>query len=93
MISLINIVCCDKKIHCRDPDLGGQAPVHKYTKRKFLLIGGLGAGIGNFLIFYPAAYWFAALSGRDIIINDDSLIGEMCRTLVCGFPFFSQVDY
>ena len=56
------------------------------------MIGGLGAGIGNFLIFYPAAFYFAALTGRDILINDDSLIGEMCNLLVCGFPLFSQVS-
>lgn len=51
----------------------------------------LGAGIGNFLIFYPAAYFFAALTGRDIIIADDSLLGEMCNVLYCGFPHVSQV--
>ena len=44
--------------------------------RKFLVIGGVGAGIGNFLIFFPAAYYFAALTGREILIADDSLIGE-----------------
>ena len=27
--------------------------------RRFLVIGGNGAGIGNFLIFFPAAYYFA----------------------------------
>jgi len=51
----------------------------------------LGAGIGNFLIFYPAAFYFAALTGRDIIIADDSLVGEMCKVLYCGFPHFSNV--
>jgi hypothetical protein len=44
--------------------------------RKFLVIGGVGAGIGNFLIFFPAAYYFAALTGREILVADDSLIGE-----------------
>ena len=43
--------------------------------RTFLLIGGAGAGIGNFIVFYPAAYYFAALTGREILILDDSLIG------------------
>ena len=44
--------------------------------RKFLVITGVGAGIGNFLIFFPAAYYFAALTGREILIADDSLIGK-----------------
>jgi hypothetical protein len=50
--------------------------------RKFLVIGGVGAGIGNFLIFFPAAYYFAALTGREILVADDSLIGEYL-TLYC----------
>jgi hypothetical protein len=79
-----------KTMHCRDPDLGGQS-VHQISQRKFLVIGGAGAGIGNFLIFYPAAYYFAALTGRDVLIKDDSLIGELCKVLACGFPFVSQV--
>ena len=50
-----------------------------------------GAGIGNFLIFYPAAYFFAAMTGRDILIIDDSLISEMCSILTCGYPKFNEV--
>jgi hypothetical protein len=47
---------------CRDPEIGtGQ---HTMTNRKFLMITGHGGGIGNFLIFFPAAYFFAALTGR-----------------------------
>lgn len=54
----------DAQYHCRDPDLGGNAPTHKPSSRKFLIIHGRGAGIGNFLVFFPAAYFFAALTGR-----------------------------
>jgi len=78
-------------IYCRDPDLGGHIPVNLRHQRKFLLIGGKGAGIGNFLIFYPAAYYFALLTGRDILIIDDSLIAEMCTILTCGYPKFNDV--
>lgn len=78
--------------YCRDPDLGGQIPANMKSKRRFLLIGGGGAGIGNFLIYYPAAYYFALFTGRDILIIDDSLIGEMCMVLTCGYPFYSQVQ-
>ena len=78
--------------YCRDPDLGGQIPANMKNKRRFLLIGGGGAGIGNFLIYYPSAYYFALFTGRDILIIDDSLIGEMCTVLTCGYPFYSQVQ-
>lgn len=77
-------------IYCRDPDLGGHIPVNLRHQRKFLMIGGKGAGIGNFLIFYPAAYYFALLTGRDILIIDDSLISEMCSILTCGYPKFND---
>jgi hypothetical protein len=60
--------------------------------RKFLLIGGVGAGIGNFLVFFPAAYYFAVLTGRIIVLIDDSLIGEMCLVLNCGFPTLSEMS-
>jgi hypothetical protein len=37
------------------------------------------------------AYYFAAFTGRDIIIYDNSIIGEMCKIIVCGFPFASEI--
>jgi hypothetical protein len=49
-------------LQCRDPSFGGGH--HDITRRKFLLISGVGGGIGNYLVFYPAAYYFAALTGR-----------------------------
>ena len=87
---LLQIVVDAGVIHCKEPDAGGQGK-GKISKRKFLVIGGVGAGLGNFLIFYPAAYYFAALTGRDILIDDNSLIGEMCKVLICGFPHVSQL--
>ena len=82
------IIPSNANVVCRDPDLGGQ--VHS-KDRKFVLIGGAGAGIGNFLIFFPAAYYFAALTGRDLIVTDDSAFGELCEVLICGFPKLSEV--
>lgn len=38
------------------------------------------------LIFFPAAFYFAALTGRDILIADGSVLGEMCKIVQCGFP-------
>ncbi len=81
----------EKSFHCRDPDLGGQTPSDGALRHRFVLIGGGGAGIGNFLIFYPSAYYFAMLTGRDVLVLDDSLIGEMCQILQCGFPLLSEV--
>lgn len=50
-----------------------------------------GAGLGNLLIFFPAAYYFAAFTERDIIISDNSIIGEVCKLIHCGFPFVSEM--
>jgi len=80
------------KFHtCRNPDLGGQVPVDVHEQQKYLLISGGAAGIGNFLIFYPSAFFFAVLTGRNIVIMDDSLIGEMCNVLICGYPLLSDL--
>jgi len=79
--------------YCRDPDLGGQIPANLRNRaRRFLLIGGGGGGIGNFLIYYPTAYYFALFTGRDILVIDDSLIGELCSTLNCGYPLYSHMQ-
>lgn len=90
LLVLLTVICigmADKPpVQCRDPNLGNHAHSYKMKERKFLMIGGLGAGIGNFLVFYPAAYYFAALTGRDILVLDGSLIDEMCKVLECGFP-------
>mmetsp|Transcript_30722 Transcript_30722/g.51963 ORF Transcript_30722/g.51963 Transcript_30722/m.51963 type:complete len:558 (+) Transcript_30722:77-1750(+) len=83
--------CALHPIQCRDPDVGGTA---QNKDRKFLVLGSDGAGgagLGNILIFFPAAFYFAAVTGRDIIITDHSIIGEMCQIVHCGFPFVSQV--
>lgn len=79
-------------VKCRDPDVGGTA---QNKDRRFMIIGSEdsgGAGIGNLLIFFPAAFYFAALTGRDIIITDHSVLGEMCNIVNCGFPFVSQLS-
>lgn len=80
-------------VNCRDPDLGGgsHAAFDHSHNRKLLLVHGEGAGIGNFLVFFPAAYYFAALTGRDIAIMDKSLIADMCKIIVCGFPLESEM--
>ncbi len=54
-------------LYCRDPEIG--AGQHNMKNRKFLMITGHGGGIGNFLIFFPAAYYFAALTGRVSLLS------------------------
>ncbi len=64
---------------CREVNYGGGH--HNTKQRKFLVISGGGAGIGNFLIFYVAAYYFAALTGRVGIFNFGSVsFMSVCRT-------------
>ena len=49
-------------IFCREPN--DEIAADERLHRKFLLFGGEGGGLGNFLIFFPTAYYFAALTGR-----------------------------
>lgn len=83
-----------RAIKCRDADVGG-SQLHN-NDRKFLIIGSHspegGAGLGNMLIFFPAAYYFSVFTNRDIIISDHSLIGSMCSVIQCGFPFVSDLQ-
>ena len=81
----------NKDLTCHDPDAGGDV---QNNDRRFLIIGSdsaVGAGMGNILIFFPAAYYFAMFTGRDIIIADKSVVGEMYRVITCGFPLVSEM--
>jgi hypothetical protein len=49
-------------------------------------------GLGNFLIFWPAAYAFAVLQNREILIYDNSIIGKVCKIVNCNFRLFSEVN-
>ncbi len=82
----------NKDLTCHDPDAGGDV---QNNDRRFLIIGSdsaAGAGMGNILIFFPAAYYFAMFTGRDIIIADKSVVGEMCKVITCGFPLVSEMS-
>lgn len=52
----------NEHITCREPNT--EMPSDEREHRKFLLFGGEGAGLGNFLVYFPAAWSFAALTGR-----------------------------
>lgn len=88
---LTGILSARPPIICRDPDVGGTT---QNSDRKFLIFGtddNSLAGMGNQLIFFPAAFYFAALTGRDLLISDHSVLGEVCRILYCGFPFVEKL--
>lgn len=83
------------KIVCRDPDLGGQQTPEQANNRKLMLVGCeecSGAGFGNQMIFFPSIYYFAALTGRDLLIFDHSVVGEFCKIVTCGFPMVSEMS-
>ena len=43
------------------------------------------AGLGNYLLFYPALYWYAAFTGRGVALSD-GMMTQMCSLVGCGFP-------
>lgn len=73
-ITLISGAVCSKLKQCREPAAGS---VRKVSEKKFVMIAGAGAGIGNFLVFFPAAYYFAVLTGRvSSLVGFLTMLGE-----------------
>lgn len=69
-------------------------PINSNSNEKYLVIGSrvFSGGIGNTLIYYPAAFFFAILTNREIIIHDESDIDLMCKFITCKFRRLSQVS-
>ena len=44
-------------------------------------------GIGNYLVFWPAVFWFAVFTGRTVVIGD-GIMSEFCYHLNCGLHGF-----
>lgn len=68
---------------CHDPSIGEHSKHAKYV------ISGQhhsDGGIGNSIVFFPNAFIFAALTGRDILIGDHSALTEFCTVITCGYP-------
>jgi hypothetical protein len=90
----VTIKCArDSRIICRKPDVTSSFPSN-YTSRRFVLYDREQAtlgGLGNYMVFFPVAYSFATLSGRDIAIPDHSVTGATCRLYHCGLPFVSEL--
>jgi hypothetical protein len=53
--------------------------------------GDTGGGLGNFLVFWPSLFYFAAFSDRKIAITDNSVMGELCKSIKCGTQLLSTV--
>lgn len=45
-------------------------------------------GIGNYLIFWPATFWFAAFTGRNVLIGD-GIMAEWCSFVGCSASGFA----
>ena len=51
------------------------------TRNRFLVFGQDGSGIGNQLVFFPAVYAFAITQGRQILLDDQTVIAKLCNLL------------
>ena len=70
---------------CRDPFLGGPTSPGQGLNRKWIALGLVeeGTGLGNLLLFFPSAYYFAAFTSREIVLLDTSNIGLFCQVRHC----------
>jgi hypothetical protein len=95
----LHLVLCDNKpppppkykpppVVCHDPAIGEHSKHAKYVITGHAHSGG---GIGNSIVFFPNAFIFAALTGRDILIGDHSALTELCTVLTCGYPRVSTI--
>lgn len=65
------------------------------TSNRFLVLGANdppGKGLGNMMIFFPSAYYYAALTSRFVVVADHSYLGHFCAVVKCGFPLLSQIQ-
>ena len=44
-------------------------------------------GIGNYLVFWPAMFWFAVFTGRSVVVGD-GIMSEFCYHMNCGLHGF-----
>jgi len=97
LLFINNIVECQRKnpprykpppVVCHDPSIGEHSKHAKYVITGHATSGG---GIGNSIVFFPNAFIFAALTGRDILIGDHSALTELCTVLTCGYPRVSTI--
>lgn len=51
------------------------------SRQRFIIFGNDGSGIGNQLVFFPAVYAYAITQGRQILLEDGTVISELCSLL------------
>lgn len=71
-----------------------QVPISSQNNQ-YLLLGHHDSndkGLGNRLVFFPAAFYFSIFSYRHLIINDTSPLGQLCNVVQCGFPLYSTFN-
>lgn len=81
---------CEGSILCRDPST--QYP-SQLPNAKYLIIGKVqGHGLGNAMVPFSAAYYFAAFTGREVVIYDYAAFGHICGVYMkCGFRLVSTL--
>ena len=77
---------CNLEFACDPTSFGNGC---QQNKTKFIIFGNDGSGIGNQLVFFPAVYAFAITQGRQILLEDDTVIANLCKLL--EFCFFRTV--
>ena len=43
------------------------------------------------MIGYPSTYYMALFSGRDLVIQDGSILAHFCTAITCGYPLLSTL--
>lgn len=78
------------QFQCRVPPLYTQ-PIN--PDNNFIVFGSRNdhsSGIGNWIKYYSDIFYFAIFSGRDILIDQNSVLGDFCTYVQCGFPFITK---
>jgi hypothetical protein len=73
--------------------------VEDYINRRYMMVGNdeefilsqrySTPGIGNYLVFGPALFWFAALTSRNVVIGD-GIMAEFCNYVNCRLNGFKS---
>jgi hypothetical protein len=90
LLVIVGQVAVGWRHSCHLHDTGSLAD----EKQQYLVLGTNdhhAAGLGNVLAFFPAAFYFAQFTNRQIVINDKSLLGRFCRLVNCPFPSVQQM--
>lgn len=79
-------------MYCNDPTQGYKARPDSGVL--YLVLGdprNKVAGLGNELVAFPGLLFFAMFTNREILIAHGSKFEQLCRTIKCGFPFYSDM--